>query len=136
MTLRELIARRIRTRGPLTTAEFMELALYHSSLGYYSRAPRRTGRAGDFFTSVDVGPQFGALLASQLEEMYRLLGDSAPDGFDLVEAGAANGQLARDILDAAEAAGTGAGSGVSLPDLCGIAECSGGGSACLRRSHK
>ncbi len=103
MTLRELIARRIRTRGPLTTAEFMELALYHSSLGYYSRAPRRTGRAGDFFTSVDVGPQFGALLASQLEEMYRLLGDSAPDGFDLVEAGAANGQLARDILDAAEA---------------------------------
>ena len=103
MTLRELIARRIRACGPLTTADFMELALYHSSLGYYSRAPRRTGRAGDFFTSVDVGPQFGALLASQLDEMYRLLGDSAADGFDLVEAGAANGQLARDILDAAEA---------------------------------
>ena len=103
MTLRELIAHRIRARGPLTTAAFMELALYHSSLGYYSRAPRRTGRAGDFFTSVDVGPQFGALLASQLDEMYRLLGDSSADGFDLVEAGAANGQLARDILDAAEA---------------------------------
>jgi SAM-dependent MidA family methyltransferase len=103
VTLRELIAHRIRARGPLTTADFMELALYHSSLGYYSRAPRRTGRAGDFFTSVDVGPQFGALLASQLDEMYRLLGDSALNGFDLVEAGAANGQLARDILDAAEA---------------------------------
>ena len=59
MTLRELIADRIRTQGPLTTAEFMGLALYHPSLGYYSRAPTRTGRAGDFFTSVDVGPQFG-----------------------------------------------------------------------------
>lgn len=103
MTLRELIADRIRTRGPLTTADFMGLALYHPSLGYYSRAPRRTGRAGDFFTSVDVGPQFGALLARQLDEMYRRLGPAAHDSFDVVEAGAANGQLARDILDAAEA---------------------------------
>jgi len=103
VTLRELIASRIRLRGPLTTAEFMELALYHPSLGYYSRAPRRTGRAGDFFTSVDVGPQFGALLAKQLDEMYRLLGPPAADSFDVVEAGAANGRLARDILDSAEA---------------------------------
>lgn len=103
MTLRELIANRIRTEGPLTTAAFMELALYHPSLGYYSRAPRRTGRTGDFYTSVDVGPQFGALLAKQLDEMYRRLGPPAPDRFDLIEAGAANGQLARDILDAAEA---------------------------------
>jgi SAM-dependent MidA family methyltransferase len=81
----------------------MGLALYHPSLGYYSRAPTRTGRAGDFFTSVDVGPQFGALLARQLDEMYERLGPPQPDRFDLVEAGAANGQLARDILDAAEA---------------------------------
>ncbi len=102
MTLHELIARRIRLGGPLTTATFMELALYHPGLGYYSRAPRRTGRAGDFFTSVDVGPQFGALLARQLDEMYRLLGPSCADRFDVVEAGAANGQLARDILDTAE----------------------------------
>ncbi len=102
MTLRELIACRIRAGGPLTTADFMGLALYHPSLGYYSRVPRRTGRAGDFFTSVDVGPQFGALLARQLDEMHRLLGGPAANGFDLVEAGAANGQLARDILDAAE----------------------------------
>jgi SAM-dependent MidA family methyltransferase len=103
MGLRELIVRRIRDRGPLTTAEFMDLALYHSSLGYYARAPRRTGRAGDFFTSVDVGPQFGALLATQLAEMHRLLAAADAPVFDLVEAGAGNGQLARDVLDAAQA---------------------------------
>ena len=42
----------------------MDLALYHPEFGYYARAARRSGRAGDFFTSVDVGPLFGELLAS------------------------------------------------------------------------
>lgn len=99
--LRTLIVRRIRDRGPLTVAAFMQLALYHPALGYYARAPRRTGRAGDFYTSVDVGPQFGALLAAQIDEMRRLLAGGGP-GIDLVEVGAGNGQLARDVLDEAE----------------------------------
>lgn len=102
MSLRALIVQRIRDHGPLTTAEFMDLALYHSTLGYYTRATRRTGRAGDFYTSVDVGPQFGALLATQLDEMHRLLAALGSPIFDVVEAGAGNGQLARDLLDAAE----------------------------------
>ena len=102
MSLRALIVERIRDRGPLTTAEFMDLALYHPTLGYYTRAPHRTGRAGDFYTSVDVGPQFGALLATQVDEMYRLLASAGSPVFDLVEVGAGNGQLARDLLDAAE----------------------------------
>ena len=102
MSLRALIVERIRNRGPLTMAEFMDLALYHPTLGYYARVPHRTGRAGDFFTSVDVGPQFGALLATQIDEMYRLLAATGAPTFDLVEAGAGNGQLARDLLDAAE----------------------------------
>ena len=49
----------VRERGPLTVAAFMELALYDSRIGYYARMARRSGRAGDFFTSVDVGPIFG-----------------------------------------------------------------------------
>ena len=102
MSLRGLIVERIRDHGPLTTAEFMDLALYHPSLGYYSRAAHRTGRSGDFFTSVDVGPQFGALLATQLDEMHRLLAETGSPVFDLVEAGAGNGQLARDLLDTAK----------------------------------
>jgi SAM-dependent MidA family methyltransferase len=98
---RDLIVQRIRERGPLTVAEFMSIALYHPEHGYYARAARRTGRNGDFFTSVDVGPAFGAMLARQFEEMWQRL---EPDGsFDLVEAGASNGQLARDVLDAARA---------------------------------
>lgn len=99
MTALDLIRQRIRDRGPITVADFMSLALYHPEHGYYARAARRTGRSGDFFTSVDVGPIFGSLLARQFGEMWRRA--SEPQ-FDLVEAAASNGQLARDVLDAAQ----------------------------------
>ncbi len=106
MSLRDLIAERIRDAGPLTFAEYMELALYHPTWGYYARAARRSGRTGDFFTSVDVGPLFGRLLAVQFAEMWELAGAREAGAFDLVEAGAGTGRLARDVLDAAAAADT------------------------------
>jgi len=93
----------IRESGPVTVAAFMDLALYDPRFGYYARAARRSGRAGDFFTSVDVGALFGELLEIQLAEMDQLLrlrsGDS---GIDLVEAGAGDGRLSADILRAAQ----------------------------------
>ena len=88
----------IRERAPMTVAAFMEAALYHPELGYYARAAQRSGRAGDFFTSVDVGPLFGELLEIQLAEMADLLQTPA---LDLVEVGAGNGRLSADLLRAA-----------------------------------
>ncbi len=101
----------------MTVAAFMDLALYDAELGYYARAAQRSGRAGDFFTSVDVGPLFGELLEIQLAEMGRLTAEaakhaerndrsglsalSAVRSFDLVEAGAGNGRLSADVLRAA-----------------------------------
>lgn len=70
---RALIAERLRERGSMTVAEYMDLALYDPGCGYYARASCRTGRAGDFVTSVDLGPCFGGLLGVQLAEMWRLL---------------------------------------------------------------
>jgi len=102
----------IRERGPLTLAAFMDVALYDPDLGYYARTAQRSGRAGDFFTSVDIGPLFGELLETQIAEMAGILAglktratsDVAQDfspAFDLVEAGAGNGRLSADILRAA-----------------------------------
>lgn len=97
----------------------MDIALYHSEFGYYARAAQRSGRAGDFFTSVDVGAMFGDLLEIQVAEMAEILAamtaeaaghaekttdvpaHSAVNLFDLVEAGAGNGRLSSDILRAA-----------------------------------
>jgi len=109
-SLGELIAGRIHANGPISFAEFMDISLYHPEHGYYARAAQRTGRAGDFFTSVDVGPVFGELLEKQFAEMRRILQNESrianPESrlqrFDLVEAGAGNGRLSRDILDAAQ----------------------------------
>ena len=85
----------------------MELALYDPEFGYYARADQRSGRAGDFFTSVDVGAIFGELLEVQIAEMAHLLNSQVTShnlqstSFDLVEAGAGNGRLSADILRAA-----------------------------------
>jgi SAM-dependent MidA family methyltransferase len=101
--LREVILEAIRRDGPLTLAAFMELALYHPEQGYYAAAAQRSGRGGDFYTSVDVGPLFGELLAVQFAEMHAILERHAPGRvFDLVEVAAGNGRLSRDVLDAAE----------------------------------
>ncbi len=98
--LASFLLSRISGHGPLTVAEFMDLALYHPEHGYYTRAAQRSGREGDFFTSVDVGPLFGEMLALQINEIWRLLKFPA---FDLVEAAAGNGRLTRDVLSAAAA---------------------------------
>jgi len=88
----------------MTVAAFMDLALYDSERGYYARAAQRSGRAGDFFTSVDVGPIFGELVEAQLAEMGAILNsESGIWDFDLVEAGAGNARLSADILRAARA---------------------------------
>ena len=97
MSLSEVIRQRIRREGPLPFATYADLALYHPEFGYYTRADQRSGRRGDFITSVDFGSSLGTLLAAQCSEMWKHL-DS--ERFDLVEAGAGNGRLSRCILDA------------------------------------
>ena len=101
--LREVIARRIRSRGPIPFAEYMDLALYHPRYGYYAKVDRRSGRSGDFFTSVDVGTLFGELLAAQFAEMWQCLqlgSNFDSDDCNLVEAAAGSGRLALNILEA------------------------------------
>ena len=100
--LHQLIVSEIRQRGPLTVPAYMELALYHPVHGYYTSNSRRSGRDGDFFTSVDVGSLFGEVLAIQLADVWQALRAAGAREFQLVECGAGDGRLARDVLDAAE----------------------------------
>ena len=96
------IRRRIRGGGPITFAEFMELALYWPGGGYYAGgtgAGEPFGAAGDYYTSPLAHPAFGALLAVQLYQCWRLLGEPQP--FFVAEQGAGNGQLGRDVAAAA-----------------------------------
>jgi SAM-dependent MidA family methyltransferase len=88
------IRRRIREKGAITFAEFMEVALFWPQGGYYL-GPERIGPSGDYYTSPMAHPAFGALLAMQLYQMWQLLGYPIP--FTVVELGAGSGGLCRDL---------------------------------------
>lgn len=79
-------------------ARFMQLALYCPLCGYYEKKTDTPGRRGDYFTSVSVGPLFGQLLAFQFAGWLDELA-ATHDRLQLVEAGAHDGRLARDILE-------------------------------------
>ena len=95
--LQQIIRDEIREHGPISCERFIELALYHPRLGYYSQARLRIGRRGDFITNVSVGTLFGEILADQIGELWEILG--RPSEFTIVEAGAETGDLASDLLD-------------------------------------
>lgn len=92
----KIIKEEIKKRGIITFAEYMELALYHHEAGYYIMDREKIGPGGDFYTSPDVSPIFGKVLADQAEEMWRISG--RPAVWTLVEFGAGKGLMARDIL--------------------------------------
>ena len=89
-----LIRERIGDAGPMPYDEFVELALYHDDHGFYSLTGK-AGRRGDFITSPEVGPLFGALVARALDAEWDRLGQ--PDVFTVIDYGAGPGTLARTI---------------------------------------
>ena len=93
-TLEQIIINRIGKEGPVSFHDFMDMALYYPGLGYYS-SYKRTGIAGDYYTSVEVSNLFGYVIGRQIEEMYGLM---ACDSFAIVEYGAGQGALCKDIL--------------------------------------
>lgn len=75
----------------------MEVALYDPVRGFYG-ANGAAGRRGDFLTSVETGPLFGAVLSRALDSWWDGLG--RPDPYIVVEVGAGRGTLAEAVLGA------------------------------------
>lgn len=96
--LETLIRDEIATTGPITFARFMALALYHPLYGYYAgggQGREPIGWSGDYITSGDLHPLWGWTIARQLHQMWQLL--DSPPHFDVIEAGAGRGLLAREV---------------------------------------
>ncbi len=90
--IRELILE----HGRITFAQFMQACLYSPRGGFYSSRANRISR--HFGTSATSHPVYGTLIARQLEQMWRILGDPSP--FHVIEVGSGDGALARSIVDA------------------------------------
>jgi SAM-dependent MidA family methyltransferase len=95
------LRRLIRREGPVSFDRFVDVALYDPDDGFFTRG-RGAGRAGgDFITSPQVGPLFGTLIARAIDQWWSQL--DRVDPFVVVEAGAGDGRLARDIERASPA---------------------------------
>ena len=92
--LSAIIKQKITDQGGwITFAEFMELALYSPSLGYYTGGVAKFGRDGDFVTSPIISKLFGTTLAHQIAQIL----DHTP-GRQILELGAGDGSAAVDIM--------------------------------------
>jgi SAM-dependent MidA family methyltransferase len=95
----EIIRFETAQRGVLSFARFMELALYCPNYGYYELQKDNPGQRGDFYTNVSTGELFGQLLAFQFAAWLESELGSRKLKISIVEAGAHDGKLAKDILN-------------------------------------
>ncbi len=89
----------IRQSGPITFEQFMNMALYSPSIGYYSSGKQRLGTEGDYYTAPYASSVMSMLIARQIEQFFELLGKPSP--FYIVEVGGGTGKMADDIVESA-----------------------------------
>ena len=94
--LSRLLADRIQREGPISFADWMEACLYHPQHGYYRRGKPTVGRDGDFLTSPEVHPLFGAAVGHVAVEIWRQT--AVPETFQIAEVGPGTGALAESML--------------------------------------
>ncbi len=95
--LSSILGERIRRGGPITVAEYMELALTHPEHGYYMKQDP-FGQGGDFTTAPEISQMFGEVLGMWSAVVWQAAG--APSAFNLVELGPGRGTLMADVLRA------------------------------------
>jgi SAM-dependent MidA family methyltransferase len=92
--LQQMIVERLNRLGPMTFRDFMQTALYEPELGYYNTEKPKIGPAGDYYTSSNVHPAFGAVLAQAFAEQWA----GSDESLTIVEMGPGTGRLAVDVL--------------------------------------
>lgn len=97
MSVSALLRDEISARGPISFERLIDSALYDPTFGFYA-VGGHAGRRGDFITSPEVGPLFGAVVARRLDVWWEELG--RPDPFVVADVGAGPGTLGRAIVAA------------------------------------
>lgn len=91
---RDAVASAIRDHGPITFAEYMELALFGPG-GFFEQPP--IGPDRHFVTSPHVHQMFAQLLTGAIVDLHVRLGEPRP--FLVTEVGAGDGTLARQLVE-------------------------------------
>lgn len=94
--LGRILAGRIQQSGPITFRDWMQACLYHPQHGYYRRGQPTVGREGDFLTSPEVHPLFGAAIGHSAAALWKQL--DRPSPFCIAEIGPGTGALAESLI--------------------------------------
>lgn len=93
LALQKEIREKIAKHNDISFAEFMQMALYHPGLGYYSSGTHKFGKEGDFVTSPELGNLFAQCMAGQFQQVLKDLPSPV-----IMELGAGTGQFCFDCL--------------------------------------
>lgn len=88
----------IRESGPITVAQFMQLALYDPKHGYYT-TKEPFGGGGDFTTAPEISQMFGEMLGLWIADFWQR---SGMPKLRIVECGPGRGALMQDLLRATQ----------------------------------
>lgn len=92
------ILKKVCSKGPISYRDFIELALYHPEVGYYSLNRRRVGRtqSSDFYTAESLGSVFSELV---INASRTLLKTDDLSSYHFVEIGAEPNSALVDSLE-------------------------------------
>ena len=76
--------------------KFIDLALYDKNFGYYMKR-NPFGKKGDFTTAPNISRLFSETIAIWIISFWKSIG--SPSNFNLIELGAGNGKMMKDILE-------------------------------------
>ena len=76
--------------------KFINLSLYDKNSGYYMKK-NPFGKKGDFITSPNISRLFSEMIAIWVISFWKSLG--SPKKFNLIELGAGNGEMMKDLID-------------------------------------
>ncbi len=91
----QAIAEKIKKNGPVSFAQYMDMALYEPALGYYCVGTEKFGAGGDFVTAPEISPLFAESLADFCVKEF-----ADAENNTILEVGAGSGRLALNLLRA------------------------------------
>src|SRR4029078_86566 len=77
------VLRNMLQYGDLPFRDFVEVALYHPALGYYTRARSPVGKEGDFITGPSLSPAFSYAIGNLVRDFVRRNTDVASTVVDI-----------------------------------------------------
>lgn len=94
--LNTIISNIIKSKGPISLSEYINISLFNKDHGYYSTKEFIFGNKGDFITSPEISQLFGEMISIWITKQIEVWND--PKEIDILEIGPGRGSLTTDMI--------------------------------------